>query len=430
MITVMPANSTARPLVSIDSTTASSTLSPSLQALPVAGDDEQGVVDADAEADHRHHRRREVGHRDDVAEQRDEGRGDAEAEQGGADRQAHRQHRTEGQDEDDDGGDDAEISLSGQLELAEQVTAVLDRQALDGRLLLAEVLDLLAEVGDLLEASVGDVELGEGDRAVGADLLRVVVRAGDRHAVLRGGEVDRASSAPPSTSGSSTPCSALTTICAENPARFGVVRLEQLLDVLGLAVGQREVGAVVRADGAGDGVDDDEQGDPGPDDDPAVADAGAGEGGQHGRKRYATVASTSRGLSPDGLDIGHSATPAVHLRQLARARRRCRDRAAPPVRPAAAPVAGRPVRSTVRATAAGGRTTRRRGPSPRRRASRRRRRGRPAPRPPRSARPAGRRRRRRRTPDRCGRRRRARRPPRRRRRTPPAAPPARRGRSR
>ena len=63
MMTVMPAKITARPLVSIASTTASSTSAPACKRLAVAGDDEQGVVDADAEADHRHHRRREVGHR-------------------------------------------------------------------------------------------------------------------------------------------------------------------------------------------------------------------------------------------------------------------------------------------------------------------------------------------------------------------------------
>ena len=59
------------------------------------------------------------------------------------------------------------ISLSGQLELAEQVAAVLDLQALDGRLLLAEVLDLRrrASVTSSKPRS-RDVELGEGDRAV------------------------------------------------------------------------------------------------------------------------------------------------------------------------------------------------------------------------------------------------------------------------
>ena len=56
---------------------------------------------------------------------------DAEAEQGGADRQAHGQHRAEGEDEDDDGGDEAVDLALGELELAEQVAAVLDLEPVD-----------------------------------------------------------------------------------------------------------------------------------------------------------------------------------------------------------------------------------------------------------------------------------------------------------
>ena len=54
-----------------------------------------------------------------------------ETEQGGADRQAHRQHRTEGDDQDDDGGEDAVHLALGKLELGEQVAAVLDLDTLD-----------------------------------------------------------------------------------------------------------------------------------------------------------------------------------------------------------------------------------------------------------------------------------------------------------
>ena len=181
MITVMPANSTARPLVSIASTTDSSTSRPSLQALPVAGDDEQRVVDADAEADHRHHRRREVGHRDDVAGQRHERRADAEAEQGGADRQAHRQHRTEGEDQDDDGGDDAEDLALGQLELAEEVTAVLDLQT--RRRPAARRRSPRSSLPSSVTSSKPRSVTSSWAKAIVpscADLLRVVVRAGDR----------------------------------------------------------------------------------------------------------------------------------------------------------------------------------------------------------------------------------------------------------
>ena len=85
---------------------------PAVQRLPVSGDDEQRVVDADAETDHRDHRRCEVRHRQRVAEQRDDGAGDAEAEQRDADREAHREHRAERDDEDDDRGEHA-VGLAG-----------------------------------------------------------------------------------------------------------------------------------------------------------------------------------------------------------------------------------------------------------------------------------------------------------------------------
>ena len=153
---------------------------------------------------------------------------DAEAEQGGADRQAHREHRAEGEDQDDDGGEDAEHLALGQLELGEEVAAVLDLQPVDGVLLVAEVLDLLAEVRDLVEAAVGDVELGEGDRAVLADLLRVLVRAGDRDARAARRRSRRSPSARPATAGRRLAWSALMTIWPRSrPVR--VVRLEQVL---------------------------------------------------------------------------------------------------------------------------------------------------------------------------------------------------------
>ena len=115
---------------------------PELEALSVPRDDEQRVVDADAEADHRDHRVVKSGIEMTWLSDADERRGDAEAEQGDADREAHRQHRAEGQDQDDDGGDDAEQLALGQLELGERVTAVLDLHARWGLLLVAEVLDL------------------------------------------------------------------------------------------------------------------------------------------------------------------------------------------------------------------------------------------------------------------------------------------------
>jgi hypothetical protein len=60
--------------------------------LPVAGDDEQGVVDADTEADHDHHVRPERGHGDQVAEHHQDPKAHAQPGQGGEDRQAHGDH--------------------------------------------------------------------------------------------------------------------------------------------------------------------------------------------------------------------------------------------------------------------------------------------------------------------------------------------------
>ena len=66
MTTVLPANSTARPAVSIARDDGVPRGRARREALAVAGDDEQRVVDADADADHRRQLRGEARHRDDV----------------------------------------------------------------------------------------------------------------------------------------------------------------------------------------------------------------------------------------------------------------------------------------------------------------------------------------------------------------------------
>ena len=60
--------------------------------VAVAGDDEERVVDADAEADHQRELGGEVGHVDEVAAEPDHAEPGAEAEQRGHDRQAHREN--------------------------------------------------------------------------------------------------------------------------------------------------------------------------------------------------------------------------------------------------------------------------------------------------------------------------------------------------
>ena len=74
MTTVVPASRIARPEVSIASITERSTSPIVRSSSPEAGDDEQRVVDPDAEADHQRQLGRDVGHARDVggeADQRD-----------------------------------------------------------------------------------------------------------------------------------------------------------------------------------------------------------------------------------------------------------------------------------------------------------------------------------------------------------------------
>ena len=63
MTTVMPAKSTERPAVSMAIETDVAHVVAGVELFPVAGDDEQRVVDADAEADHDAEERGELGDR-------------------------------------------------------------------------------------------------------------------------------------------------------------------------------------------------------------------------------------------------------------------------------------------------------------------------------------------------------------------------------
>ena len=154
---------------------------PRVQLLAVAGDDEQRVVDADAEADHDADERREVGDLEDVAGDDHRRAAEADAGERGADRQAHRQHRAEGDDEDDDGEREAEQLGRRLLELGEEVAAELDAHAL---LLRHQLLDLVADLGGAREVDVlGEVHRRVGD---GAGRRRPPGRSGTRRPVRTG----------------------------------------------------------------------------------------------------------------------------------------------------------------------------------------------------------------------------------------------------
>ena len=72
-----------------------------MQRGAVAGDDEQHVVDAHSDADHRGDLRSEVGHLEEVRRQRHEAQTDAQADDRNEDREAHGQQRPEADEQDE-----------------------------------------------------------------------------------------------------------------------------------------------------------------------------------------------------------------------------------------------------------------------------------------------------------------------------------------
>ena len=175
-------------------------LEPVRELRPVAGDQEQRVVDADREPDHRRHGVGDVGHRDQVPHQADQAERRGQADHGAADRHAHRHHRAERQRQDQHRGEDADqVAGRGVVggEGGADRAAALDlhpglHPGLGGvhhplRLFLGELVRADAEQHrderDL--AVLRDLPLPvlaeRADRAVDeADLLDRLVRVGDR----------------------------------------------------------------------------------------------------------------------------------------------------------------------------------------------------------------------------------------------------------
>ena len=108
MITVRPAN-THRPSRRVDrGDHRFFGVEARLESLSVAGDDEQRVVDAHTDADHRRQRRGEALQRIHVRQQTDDGKPDRDTGQRDDDGQHHREHRPERDQQDDDRGEDAD----------------------------------------------------------------------------------------------------------------------------------------------------------------------------------------------------------------------------------------------------------------------------------------------------------------------------------
>ena len=184
MTTVMPAKTTARPDVSRLRTDRLARLQAVVQPLAVARDDEQRVVDADADADHRRDLRRELGHRQEGVTRPMRalpqpmpksavmiGRPIASTEP-----KAISRMMIAARDADELA---RELGLLG-----EDVAAQLDPQPFDVDL-VPQSLDHVRVVLVLFEVAVGEVQLGVGDLPALSDLALVarLVRADDLHAV-------------------------------------------------------------------------------------------------------------------------------------------------------------------------------------------------------------------------------------------------------
>ena len=109
---------------------------PSRERSPVARDDEQRVVDSDADADHRGDLTGEVRRGDECRPQGDCRERDEDAGDRGCDRESHRDHRAERQQQDHDRSEEAD-------ELGCRQVALLERVASEGNLDRCVLGDLL-----------------------------------------------------------------------------------------------------------------------------------------------------------------------------------------------------------------------------------------------------------------------------------------------
>ena len=139
-----------------------------VEVLAVPGDDEQGVVDADAEADHGAEDERELGDVQEGGQDADGGGTDEDAQQRGDDREAHGHHGAEGDEQHDDGDGDAD-QLAARRVLGQlgEGAGELDLRRRRRRARVGDGDGVVELGGGELVQVVGDVEVG--GLAVGAE---------------------------------------------------------------------------------------------------------------------------------------------------------------------------------------------------------------------------------------------------------------------
>ncbi len=279
-----------------------------MQLLAVAVDDEERVVDADAEADHDRHELREVGHLDRVGHDGDGARPDADPDERRADRHAHRQHRAERDDQDDDGEREAErLGVRG-FEGREDLASELDAEPLD---LGEHVEDLLAHRQRVVLVDVvGELDVGVGDRAVGrdagrADLAAVGADHGGVGQLVDGGEqlLHRRLHLGIG--------DALLRGEHDRPADPGAHAAEVLIDdldaPLGLDVGRAELGGEPGADGTAHRAHHHQRQQPDPEHPPPVVEARPPETGEEGFARERRRGASAGAVGAAGQHVRQSA---------------------------------------------------------------------------------------------------------------------------
>ena len=282
IITVAPANSTDRPAVPTAVSDGISGVVAVGEGVAVAGDDEQRVVDAHPDGDHRGHRRRPLGNVDDVGEQRDQSGGDADAEHGGDDRQAHGQQRAEA-----DQQDHARRRGSRRLRTPTDPCSAFCTAWPASSIWTASLLAAAARVEQLLgdvDGHVPGVQLqrGVGDGAVLGDLALAALAVGAGHGddVVQVGRLGQDAFDPFPDRGRGDVVGSPDDVDGVAGAG-GEALVEEVGGGLGLRPRGPVVGGVTATEAAAGDGGRDEDGQPGDDDEASAAVAEVGQSGQH-----------------------------------------------------------------------------------------------------------------------------------------------------
>ena len=243
-----------------------------VQVLPVARDDEQGVVDPDAQPDHRRQDRGELRHGRERRQDQGEAGPRGEADHGRRDRQSHRDHGAERDQQDDHRGQQADQLGRARLGLRPPrgVLAADLRLQVGGADVVERRLERLERLDAQVEGRLVVGDLRVADRAVGREGARGLERIRDRdHVRLTRDRVQRGGHGVGLVL--ERPVGRVEDDVGRGAGGGGVALSQQVVGALRLGVRQVEVVGERAAEGAGDHEDRDHGGDPDAEGAPTVA---------------------------------------------------------------------------------------------------------------------------------------------------------------